>query len=612
VTRRANAQIAAAPEEFAALADELQCPPGNSAQGTPGASAANGQQQGTFTAADREYLRKLFGDPNESLADGIETNIEEIQSAVSAIPPSAISSEADWVKFARGLAHHAAIYKKQSEQLYEILDVASRPAPGYNETENRARWFRYINKAFARDKPITIATVFDLAKKHGWRGWSPADDAASASSAEQANAQQSNSHRAIPISGLPLIPPKREWVHGNDLMRRAVSMLVAPGGRAKTTWLLTCALACASGRPLLGAHVYGGSKRVLYLSAEDSTNEIALRLRAAMQHHVLSGTDVSGLHIIGAENWGLKLLGASRGTVAIDQRGLDALNAELDALQPDVLILDPLINLMGGVDSNDNSAAAQLMGQFVALAAQRGMAVMMAHHAAKGRDPTSAESAMGAASFVNLSRIVLSIEPLAEKDAGQLGLPPWDAKLVFRIGGTKQNFSPPNTSDRWFRISNVEIQNQQPPVYLNGDNVAVVEVFQPGTSGPVFPPQLIRDALVAVDLANPPLTPSKQSRDRYAAPVIAQAIAHHRGGRASDAEGKAILDHITSAGLVHVVSVKIRRPKGRSDEMNCLVLTPAGKAAIQQAHQGPSNSPQSPQSPAVSTAGTAENAGGDP
>jgi len=264
------------------------------------------------------------------------------------------------------------------------------------------------------------------------------------------------------------------------------------------------------------------------------------------------------------------------------------------------------------VDSNDNSAAAQLMGQFVALAAQRGMAVMMAHHAAKGRDPTSAESAMGAASFVNLSRIVLSIEPLAEKDAGQLGLPPWDAKLVFRIGGTKQNFSPPNTSDRWFRISNVEIQNQQPPVYLNGDNVAVVEVFQPGTSGPVFPPQLIRDALVAVDLANPPLTPSKQSRDRYAAPVIAQAIAHHRGGRASDAEGKAILDHITSAGLVHVVSVKIRRPKGRSDEMNCLVLTPAGKAAIQQAHQGPSNSPQSPQSPAVSTAGTAENAGGDP
>jgi len=71
VTRRANAQIAAAPEAFAALADELQCLAGKCAQGTPGAATANGQQQGNFTAADREYLRKLFGDPNESLSDGI-------------------------------------------------------------------------------------------------------------------------------------------------------------------------------------------------------------------------------------------------------------------------------------------------------------------------------------------------------------------------------------------------------------------------------------------------------------------------------------------------------------------------------------------------------------
>ncbi len=62
-------------------------------------------------------------------------------------------------------------------------------------------------------------------------------------------------------------------------------MLVAPGACAKTTWLLTCALACASGRKLLGAHVYGGQHKVLYLSAEDTTNEIALRLRAAMHHH---------------------------------------------------------------------------------------------------------------------------------------------------------------------------------------------------------------------------------------------------------------------------------------------------------------------------------------
>jgi hypothetical protein len=275
-------------------------------------------------------------------------------------------------------------------------------------------------------------------------------------------------------------------------------------------------------------------------------------------------------------------------------------------------MLDPLINLMGGVDSNDNSAAALLMGQLVALAAKRNVAIIIAHHAAKGRDPTSAESAMGAASFVSLSRIVLNIEPLAEKDAGLLGLPPWEAKSVFRVLGTKLNFSPLNADDRWYRTSSVEIQNQEPPVYVTGDKVAVVDVFQPGSSGPVFPPQLIRDALVAVDLANPPLSPSKQSRDRYAAPVIAEAVAHLRGGRKSDAEGKAILDHLISSGLVHVQPVKMTRPGGRSDNRNGLILTAAGKSVIQPTNQGAVNFPQSPESPAVSTTGTAENAGGDP
>jgi hypothetical protein len=612
VTPLEDALVVAAPAPFAALANELRSLAGNGAQGRGDTASANGQQS-NFTAADRERLQKLFGHLDDSLSDGLETNIEEIRSAVSVIPPSAISTEADWMKFARALAHEAAVYKKQAEELWGVLDSASRAAPRYNERENRARWLRLIGEAFAREKPITIATVFDLAKKHGWQGWSPADEAASASGAAQANAQQASSHRAVPIASLPLIPPKRQWVHGTDLMRGAVSMLVAPGARAKTTWLLTCALACASGRPLLGAHVYGGPKRVLYLSAEDSTNELALRLRAAMQHHGLTDSGVPAFNVIGAEIWGLALLGASRGAApAIDQLGWATLNAELDHLQPDVLFLDPLINLMGGVDSNDNSAAALLMGQLVALAARRGMAVMIAHHAAKGRDPKSAESAMGAASFVNLSRIASGIEPLDEKDAGKLGLPPWEATSIFRVLGTKQNFSPPNAKDRWFRILPVEIQNQQPPVYVNGDKVAVIEVFQPGTSGPVFPPQLICDALAAIDRANPPLTPASQSKTRYAVPVIAQAIAHHRGGRVSDPDGKAILDHVTGAGLVHVISVKMRRAGGRSDDLNCLVLTPAGKAVIEQANQDASNSPESPQSPAESTAGTAENAGGDP
>ena len=88
-------------------------------------------------------LQKLFGHLTCGvlLSDGLETNIEEIRSAGIAIPASAISTEPESMRFAQALAHEAAgSYKNQAEELWEkILDTASRPAPGYDEEDNRSR-----------------------------------------------------------------------------------------------------------------------------------------------------------------------------------------------------------------------------------------------------------------------------------------------------------------------------------------------------------------------------------------------------------------------------------------------------------------------------------------
>src|SRR5262245_48321874 len=215
------------------------------------------------------------------------------------------------------------------------------------------------------------------------------------------------------------------------------------GGRAgESTWLIGLALACASGRSLLGAHVFGGPLGVLILSAEDPGAELARRVRAAMQHHGLKDADLPELHIIGADAWGLPLMSCMGNLPIPHKPGWDALEAEIARINADIVILDPLLSLMGGVDGNNNSAAAIFMTSLVKLAADRRMAVIVAHHAAKGRDPTSAESAMGAASFVNFARIALTIEPLSEKDASRIGVPPWDAQSIFRVLGVKQNFSP--------------------------------------------------------------------------------------------------------------------------------------------------------------------------
>jgi hypothetical protein len=295
--------------------------------------------------------------PVETLSAGLEPNIQQIRSAVAAIPPTAIKTEADWMKMARALAHEAAVHKGYTDQLWDILDAASRGAPGYHQEDNRDRFHRYVREAFNRSNPITIATSFHMALDHGWDGRSSSNSTTSnytgpsggpegptGSTGQTGPNSGPTPPRAVHVSSLPLVPPKRQWLHGTDLIRGAATLLVAPCGRAKSTWLLTCALACASGRELLGSHVFGGPLRALCLSTEDGMPELALRLRAAMKHYGLTDTDVPGLYVIGADRWGLPLLQAEGNRAVIDSRGMNGLIAEIDYTKPDVVIIDPLIN----------------------------------------------------------------------------------------------------------------------------------------------------------------------------------------------------------------------------------------------------------------------------
>ena len=379
---------------------------------------------------------------------------------------------------------------------------------------------------------------------------------------------------AISIANLPAKPPKRKWLYGTYLVRGAVSLLVAPGARGKSTWLLTVALACASGRALLGIHVFGGALRVLYINAEDSTGELALRLRAAMQHHSLKNSDVAGLHVAGADCLQLTLLTASRAQPSLNLEGWNKLTAEIDRTKPDVLLIDPLVALVGGVSLNDNSAAALMFGNFVNIAAQRNLAIMIAHHAAKNREATSPEAAMGAATLVNLARICLSLEPLAEADAGKVGVAPWEARSIFRIVGTKQNLSPPDATVDWVRLKSIDMPNAEPPVYPHGDCVAVVERFIPNLTNPAFPALVITAALQAIRIANPLLSPHSRVAGTGAVPVIAAAIAPHRGGHASNVEAKAVLEYLMRSGQVASQPVQVSRPGRGPYTRNGLIVIP--------------------------------------
>lgn len=105
--------------------------------------------------------------------NGQGLKLEKIRSAVVEIRPTEIATEHGWMRLARGLAHTAFVHSQHAHELWAILDQASKHAPNYNAEDNLERWNRYIREAPTCQEPITIATVFRMARDAGWPGCNP-------------------------------------------------------------------------------------------------------------------------------------------------------------------------------------------------------------------------------------------------------------------------------------------------------------------------------------------------------------------------------------------------------------------------------------------------------
>ncbi len=287
---------------------------------------------GLFTRAEAERIRRLFGieHVDNELGAGMETNVAEIKSAVAAIPPAAISTEPDWVKFARGMAHEAGLHETQAEELWRVLDQASAVAPGYDREDNRRRWERYITEAFDRDNPITIASVFDMARQHGWKGWTP---------------PTSPSHSAPLFHSVDptKVPRHRQWVYATKLIKGELTVLAAKGGWGKSAYAIGVSCAAGAGRELLGEDVWGGQKRVLYIDSEDDVDELNRRFIAAYRHHKLTSAELDQILVRGVDTPGHESLTTGDDSAAkVNEAGFDLLDNLIREANADIVVLDPL------------------------------------------------------------------------------------------------------------------------------------------------------------------------------------------------------------------------------------------------------------------------------
>ena len=140
------------------------------------------------------------------------------------------------------------------------------------------------------------------------------------------------------------------------------------------------------------------------------------------------------------------------------------------------------------------------------------------------------------------TRIGLLLSSMNEEEAGTLGIPVDDRLQYVRLDDAKANLSKRAGKARWFRLSDVTLDNAQPP-YQRGDEVGVVGAWEPPNvwNG-------MQDANAILDRIAPQVQALRSSSNQ--SPQIDPArlergLQEMERGEGIDAEeGRDLLDHV--------------------------------------------------------------------
>ena len=266
----------------------------------------------------------------------------------------------------------------------------------------------------------------------------------------------------------PASIPPRAWLYGRHLIRRNVSVTVAPGGVGKSSLTIVQALELVTGRQLLGGW-NAGPMKVWLFNLEDERSELDRRIAAAMKHYEIDPADIEGrLFVDTGREQQLILANQIRDDVQIDRRLIDDLKLQLTSNEIDVLIVDPFVS-SHRVNEMDNGKIDYVTKEWVRLAEHCGCAVELVHHTRKlnGAEATS-DASRGASSLINAARSARVLQRLADDELREAGVA-GDGCTYFSVKRDKANLAGSGEKET-FRTVSVDLGQ--------GDQVGVVEVWK--------------------------------------------------------------------------------------------------------------------------------------
>jgi hypothetical protein len=269
--------------------------------------------------------------------------------------------------------------------------------------------------------------------------------------------------------------PHRQWLYGTDLIRAFVTLMVAPGGTGKSSLILAMALALTTNRKLLRTHIHQQC-RVALLNLEDPQHEIDRRLAALAMHYNITDADLADRLFISPPDRGVRIAEAGPDGFSVIYPDEEAIIAEVRRNQIDVLAVDPFAETHA-LEENSNPAMVKAAAAWRRVAREGNCSVILAHHVRKG-PVDSIDAARGAKALSDSARIGLLLSTMTEDEAESLGIPADDRLQYVRLDDAKANLAKRAGKARWFRLSEVTLDNAQEP-YQRGDEVGVVEAWEP-------------------------------------------------------------------------------------------------------------------------------------
>jgi hypothetical protein len=263
--------------------------------------------------------------------------------------------------------------------------------------------------------------------------------------------------------------PPRPWIVPGHLMRGAVTLVAGMGSAGKSSLMVGWACAIALGEPLGRFEPRDCGKVVLY-NVEDDLHEQRRRIAAALRTFGRNPRDVAGRIVrCGPTDVGTLIeRDATTGEVHTTAAWED-LVALLEAQKPDVVVLDPLVELHTA-EENDNTALRSVIAKFRALAQQQQIAVVLIHHARKGSVAGDMDGVRGAGSLVGAARSVFTVTPMTEEEAADLGIAGDLRRRFVRVDSAKANYAPASDAS-WHELQEYLLEN--------GETIAAILPWTP-------------------------------------------------------------------------------------------------------------------------------------